>query len=185
MTASKGAGGHHLAGAKRPASRDERIGKPGQRMEGISGGMPALLVDRDPVGDFQPHRHVGAHAGSPIGHGRAADKTPVPHEIGASQQGDGPGLRGKPAFEDFESGKRAVVFSSLEDLAARIDDPDLDVGPDDVLVLQNAGPKSAAAMPEATPCCAAGTPCPATIHIAVQVMPWPRLSSTMPGSSGQ
>ena len=44
---------------------------------------------------------------------------------------------------------RAVVFSSLEDLAARIDDPDLDVEPDDVLVLQNAGPRSSAAMPEA------------------------------------
>ena len=44
---------------------------------------------------------------------------------------------------------RAVVFSSLEDLAARIDDPALDVSADDVLVLQNAGPRSAAAMPEA------------------------------------
>ena len=44
---------------------------------------------------------------------------------------------------------RAVVFTSLEDLAARIDDPDLDVAADDILVLQNAGPKSAAAMPEA------------------------------------
>ena len=44
---------------------------------------------------------------------------------------------------------RAVVFSSLADLAARIDDETLDVGPDDVLVLQNAGPASEAAMPEA------------------------------------
>jgi dihydroxy-acid dehydratase len=44
---------------------------------------------------------------------------------------------------------RAVVFSSLDDLARRIDDPDLDVTPDDILVLQNAGPKSDAAMPEA------------------------------------
>ena len=44
---------------------------------------------------------------------------------------------------------RAVVFSSLEDLSARIDDPDLDVTADDILVLQNAGPRSAAAMPEA------------------------------------
>jgi dihydroxy-acid dehydratase len=44
---------------------------------------------------------------------------------------------------------RAVVFSSLDDLAARIDDPALDVAPDDVLVLQNAGPHAAAAMPEA------------------------------------
>ena len=49
----------------------------------------------------------------------------------------------------FEREGRAVVFTSLEDLAARIDDPDLDVNPDDFLVLQNAGPVSEAAMPEA------------------------------------
>ena len=49
----------------------------------------------------------------------------------------------------FEHEGRAVVFSSLEDLSARIDDPDLDVTPDDVLVLQNAGPKSGTGMPEA------------------------------------
>ena len=49
----------------------------------------------------------------------------------------------------FEREGRCVVFTSLDDLAARIDDPDLDVTPDDFLVLQNAGPKSAAAMPEA------------------------------------
>jgi dihydroxy-acid dehydratase len=44
---------------------------------------------------------------------------------------------------------RAIVFSSLDDLAARIDDPDLDVAGDDILVLQNAGPRSASGMPEA------------------------------------
>ena len=49
----------------------------------------------------------------------------------------------------FEREGRAVVFSSLEDLAARIDAPELDVKPDDFLVLQNAGPKSGVAMPEA------------------------------------
>ncbi len=38
-----------------------------------------------------------------------------------------------------------MVFASLEDLAARIDDPDLDVEPEDFLVLQNAGPHSASA----------------------------------------
>jgi dihydroxy-acid dehydratase len=48
----------------------------------------------------------------------------------------------------FETEGRAVVFTSLDDLAKRIDDPDLDVNPNDVLVLQNAGPQ-AAAMPEA------------------------------------
>ncbi|MBU2407507.1 MAG: dihydroxy-acid dehydratase, partial [Gammaproteobacteria bacterium] len=49
----------------------------------------------------------------------------------------------------FERTGRAVVFSSLEDLSARVDDPDLDVNADDFMVLQNAGPTSAAAMPEA------------------------------------
>jgi dihydroxy-acid dehydratase len=49
----------------------------------------------------------------------------------------------------FEHEGRAVVFASLEDLAVRIDDPKLDVSPDDILLLQNAGPHSASAMPEA------------------------------------
>jgi dihydroxy-acid dehydratase len=49
----------------------------------------------------------------------------------------------------FEHEGRAVVFSSLEDLAARIDDPKLDVDAKDILVLQNAGPHSVSAMPEA------------------------------------
>ena len=49
----------------------------------------------------------------------------------------------------FELEGRAVVFTSLADLAARIDDPDLDVEANDILVLQNAGPHSVSAMPEA------------------------------------
>jgi len=48
----------------------------------------------------------------------------------------------------FETEGRAVVFEGLEDLARRIDDPNLDVTPNDILVLKNAGPH-AAGMPEA------------------------------------
>jgi dihydroxy-acid dehydratase len=44
---------------------------------------------------------------------------------------------------------RAIVFESVEDLAARIDDPDLDVTRDDILVMRNAGPAGAPGMPEA------------------------------------
>jgi dihydroxy-acid dehydratase len=44
---------------------------------------------------------------------------------------------------------RAVVFDSIEQMGERIDYPDLDVTPDDVLVLRNAGPKGAPGMPEA------------------------------------
>ncbi len=51
--------------------------------------------------------------------------------------------------ELFEHEGRAVVFDGLEDLARRIDDPELEVGPADVLVLKNAGPASPARMPEA------------------------------------
>ena len=43
---------------------------------------------------------------------------------------------------------RAVVFENLQDLAERIDSPDLDVNADDILVLKHIGPKGAA-MPEA------------------------------------
>ena len=49
----------------------------------------------------------------------------------------------------FEKECRVVVFDSLEDLAARVDDPGLDITPDDAMVLQNAGPTSASGMPEA------------------------------------
>ncbi len=44
---------------------------------------------------------------------------------------------------------RAVVFDSVEDMAERIDRDDLDVGPDDVLVLRNSGPIGGPGMPEA------------------------------------
>ncbi len=43
---------------------------------------------------------------------------------------------------------RAVVFDSIEDLHAKIDDPDLDVDADSVLVLRGCGPKGYPGMPE-------------------------------------
>jgi dihydroxyacid dehydratase/phosphogluconate dehydratase len=43
---------------------------------------------------------------------------------------------------------RAVVFDSIEDVQARIDDPDLDVDADCVLVLRGCGPKGYPGMPE-------------------------------------
>lgn len=43
---------------------------------------------------------------------------------------------------------RAVVFESIEDYKARIDDPDLDVNQESVLVLKGCGPKGYPGMPE-------------------------------------
>jgi dihydroxy-acid dehydratase len=42
----------------------------------------------------------------------------------------------------------AMVFNDYNDMAKRIDDPDLDVTPDSVLVLRNAGPIGGPGMPE-------------------------------------
>jgi dihydroxy-acid dehydratase len=53
---------------------------------------------------------------------------------------------------------RAVVFDSIEDLHARLDDPDLDVDETCVLVLRGCGPKGYPGMPEA-----ANTPLPAKV----------------------
>jgi dihydroxy-acid dehydratase len=49
----------------------------------------------------------------------------------------------------MEHEARAVVFEDAEDLARRIDDPELDVTADDVLVLKGIGPIGAPGMPEA------------------------------------
>jgi dihydroxy-acid dehydratase len=43
---------------------------------------------------------------------------------------------------------RAMVFDDYNDMAARIDDPDLDVSSDSVLILRNAGPLGGPGMPE-------------------------------------
>ncbi len=43
---------------------------------------------------------------------------------------------------------RAVVFEDIEDYKERINDPGLDVHPDDILVLKNVGPKGYPGMPE-------------------------------------
>ncbi|MGI5500623.1 IlvD/Edd family dehydratase [Lentzea sp. CA-135723] len=43
---------------------------------------------------------------------------------------------------------RAVVFDSIEDFHARVDDPDLDVAADSVLVLRGCGPRGYPGMPE-------------------------------------
>jgi dihydroxy-acid dehydratase len=57
--------------------------------------------------------------------------------------------RAAASKELLEHEGRAIVFSSLEDLSLRIDEPNLDVEENDILVLQNAGPSSNAGMPEA------------------------------------
>jgi dihydroxy-acid dehydratase len=96
--------------------------------------QPAPWVDRDivrPIGEpYQKQGGLAALFGSLAPNGAIIKRSAADPRL-------------------FEREGRAVVFSSLDDLAARIDAPDLDVTADDFLVLQNAGPKSGYAMPEA------------------------------------
>ena len=63
---------------------------------------------------------------------------------------DGAIIKSKAATERLLRHRgKAVVFRSLEDMEARINDPQLEVTPDSVLVMQNAGPVGAPGMPEA------------------------------------
>jgi dihydroxy-acid dehydratase len=129
----------------------------------FAGGLSALLRELRPL----LHLDCRTVTGETLGERLEADPGPVDHHVIAKAsepfepEGGLVALFGslapngaimKRSAADaslFESEGRAVVFSSLADLAARIDDPDLDVRADDFLVLQNAGPKSASGMPEA------------------------------------
>lgn len=129
-----------------------------------AGGIGAVLRELKPVLNLDCMTITGETLGERLaaeeGHyvdRRVIKSASAPHEpqgglvaLFGSLAPDGAILKRSAATPElFERTGRAVVFSSLEDLAARIDAPDLDVTADDFLVLQNAGPKSAAAMPEA------------------------------------
>jgi dihydroxy-acid dehydratase len=128
-----------------------------------AGGLPALLYElkdllhlecRDVTGAtlaerlaqapaFSDRRYIRARAEpvSPVGGLVALFGSLAPRGAIVKRSAATPAL--------FEMEARAVVFDGLEDLAARIDDPTLDVTAQDILVLKNAGPLTPAGMPEA------------------------------------
>jgi dihydroxy-acid dehydratase len=128
-----------------------------------AGGLGAVLRELKPLLDLEPLTVTGETLASRLeGEASWVDRNVIrPLDQPRQPQGGLVALFGslapggailKRSAADarlFEHEGRAVVFTSLEDLSARVDDPDLDVTPDDVLVLQNAGPKSGTGMPEA------------------------------------
>jgi len=128
-----------------------------------AGGMPALLRELRPLLSLDALTVTGRTLGEELDGAVVAFPQDVIRPLANPiyPQGGIAVLRGnlapngaliKQSAADpklFERVGRAVVFESLDDLAARIDSPDLDVAADDFLVLQNAGPKGGYAMPEA------------------------------------
>lgn len=57
--------------------------------------------------------------------------------------------RSAASEELLEHTGKAVVFNDSEDMSQRLDSDDLNVGPDDILLLRNIGPVGAPGMPEA------------------------------------
>jgi dihydroxy-acid dehydratase len=128
-----------------------------------SGGVPRLMRELGPLLDAQARSITGgtladAVAGAEEVPGQTVIRT---RETAIFATGGMAVLRGNlaPGGAVIKHGAaspallqhtgRAVVFDGTEDMTARIDDPDLDVTPDDVLVLRYAGPKGAPGMPEA------------------------------------
>ncbi|HUF62983.1 MAG TPA: L-arabinonate dehydratase [Verrucomicrobiales bacterium] len=126
-----------------------------------AGGLPALLVEISSL----LHREEGSVTGRSLGeniegavvHNRDVIRSltnPLSPDGGAvvlrgNLAPDGAVLKRSAASPHLlrHTGP-AVVFSNYNDLASRIDDPDLDVAPNSVLVLQNAGPVGGPGMPE-------------------------------------
>ena len=129
-----------------------------------SGGVPRLMRELRGLLDPSARTVLGSTLGDAMDAAedvpgqtviRPRDEPRVPHrrhggaarQPGAGQRGDQVRRR-HPGAAAARPG-RAVVFDGVDDMAARIDDPDLDVTADDVLVLRYAGPRGAPGMPEA------------------------------------
>src|SRR4030081_213269 len=127
-----------------------------------AGGMPALLRELTPILNLKCRTVSGETLEELLAHPAKFVDRNVIHSVDNPIRRSGGllalfgnvapnGALLKCAAADehlFEHVGRAVVFTDLNDLAARIDDPNLEVTPESVLVLQNAG-SVGAGMPEA------------------------------------
>lgn len=128
-----------------------------------AGGMTTLLRELKPLLNLEALTVTGRTLGEELERGEPAFNQNVvrPFLQPIYPQGGIAVLRGnlapggaiiKQSAADaglMEHEGRAVVFENMEDLAARIDSDELDVTPEDVLVLKNIGPKGGPGMPEA------------------------------------
>ena len=126
-----------------------------------AGGVPALLNALSPLLNLEAQTVTGDSLGASIAgaqsHNPALIRSldePLDAEGGlavlnGSLAPDGAIIKPTAASPELLRHRgRAVVFEDHNDMDRRIDDPDLDVRPDDVLVMRNAGPLGGPGMPE-------------------------------------
>ena len=126
-----------------------------------AGGVPALLNTLSPLLNLEAQTVTGDSLGASIAgaqsHNPALIRSldePLDAEGGlavlnGSLAPDGAIIKPTAASPELLRHRgRAVVFEDHDDMDRRIDDPGLDVRPDDVLVMRNAGPLGGPGMPE-------------------------------------
>ncbi|WJR65835.1 IlvD/Edd family dehydratase [Neorhizobium sp. CSC1952] len=126
-----------------------------------AGGLPALMREMGGLLDGDAKTVNGRTVGENIADAECWDRkvirsldNPVRAAAGIAVLRGNLAPNGAIIKPSAASGKllqhrgKAVVFDSLEDLRARIDDPDLDVDEDSVLVMRNVGLKGFPGMPE-------------------------------------
>jgi dihydroxy-acid dehydratase len=127
-----------------------------------AGGVPSVMKELETVLHQDAVTVTGRTVGENLSFARAARRRDVVARLAEpfGPEGGIAVLRGNlcpdgavvkqtaASAELMQHRGRAVVFGSLEDLLQRIDDPLLEVEPEDVLVLQNVGPVGAPGMPE-------------------------------------
>ncbi len=126
-----------------------------------AGGMRALLAELKPFLSLDTLTVTGKTLGENLESARIFDEDVIRRlDNPIYREGSLAVLKGnlapdgcviKPAAADKRLLRHrgpAIVFDSYPDMKARIDDPDLDVTPDHVLILRNAGPLGGPGMPE-------------------------------------
>ena len=126
-----------------------------------AGGLRALLAQIPDLLSLNERTVNGRTLGENIAGAEVFNREVIlPRENALVRSGSLAVLRGnlapdgaviKPAAAEQRLWKHvgpAIVFSNYNDMAARIDDPELPVTKDSVIVLQNAGPQGAPGMPE-------------------------------------
>ncbi len=126
-----------------------------------AGGVPAVLKELTPLLHLDCRTITGRTLGEEIARADVRRRDVIhPLNEPMAQEGGLAVLRGNlcprgavikqsaASPKLLKHAGRAVVFKNQEDLEKRIDSPDLDVRPDDVLILQNIGPLGAPGIPE-------------------------------------